>query len=910
MSKRIKETYSEDFAFYQQLWYFYQNARGKIRTRYNPLTKKFLDYNDSEKNPNAFLRLPQFEALEMYIFIKEFLDNRQVIEIFEQWVKQTGDFSERSYYFKERLGLFTPEIEKQTSIIFKQMEKYRTDYPNYIYALTMGLGKTILMATCIFYEFLLSNKYPKDTRYCHNALVFAPDKTVLQSLREIVTFDKTKVVPPEYASVLDANIKIHFLDDTSTSLNTIDNSNLNIVISNNQKIIVKQSHKEQTPADKIFQPTLLSSVNDDEDLVEAEDLLINKRFHKLCRLPQIGIYVDEAHHLFGSNLDKELHSNKETSLRMTINMLAERLKTKGTNVVACYNYTGTPYVEKQVLPEVVYAYGLRESINAGFLKEADIKGFDNVKDIEFLKSIINGYTDSENKKAPGFLDIYKKQTFEGLLPKLAIYAATIDEIRNIIKPALEKLLSEKGIPLSKILVNVGDGNPDLTRDDDIRHFNNLDVIGTEGSQKQFILLCEKGKEGWNCRSLFGVALFRDSFSKVFVLQSTMRCLRQIKADKGPPKQETATVYLSQANYSILDAELNKNFNMSIKELTNKNKKEKKPYQVRMVLPPRKITIKEKRYSYTITKKDRFPPIDFAIDKIAVAPYQRKVTEKTKISGITQDTTSVITDVVDKTIFSAYTLVAEIARYFPEAGALKIEDILEKSKSGSTKILEIVNAYNEVLYEHIIPKIFHSIYEISGSSMETEREIILLKKPEGMEYYEFYADPALVAFVEDKEYLGYKDKSFHANYYCFDSRPEYECFKKFLLSDKVENVYFTGMFTSQNQSGFAIPYTDPDSHRYRNYYPDFLIKMKNGDYQIIEVKGDNKLDDTIVKAKKEAAISMAINNEIIYRMIAGSAVSQADVDDPINDGILQYPDTTDGFDMEIAADSGEIREKGY
>lgn len=75
------------------------------------------------------------------------------------------------------------------------MKKYRESYPNYIYALTMGLGKTILMATCIFYEFLLAKKYPRDKRFCHNALVFAPDKTVLQSLREIMTFDKTKVVP-------------------------------------------------------------------------------------------------------------------------------------------------------------------------------------------------------------------------------------------------------------------------------------------------------------------------------------------------------------------------------------------------------------------------------------------------------------------------------------------------------------------------------------------------------------------------------------------------------------------------------------------------------------------------------------------------------------------------------------------
>ncbi|MGC3713706.1 hypothetical protein ACPTJA_14410, partial [Enterococcus faecalis] len=83
-------------------------------------------------------------------------------------------------------------------------------------------GKTILMATCIFYEFLLAKKWPNDKKYCHNAVVFAPDKTVLQSLREIQEMDKSLVVPKEYVNSLEADLKFHFLDDTSTILSTQD----------------------------------------------------------------------------------------------------------------------------------------------------------------------------------------------------------------------------------------------------------------------------------------------------------------------------------------------------------------------------------------------------------------------------------------------------------------------------------------------------------------------------------------------------------------------------------------------------------------------------------------------------------------------------------------------------------------
>lgn len=228
MAKSTK-AFVQDFAFYEQLWEYYSQNRGKIRSRYNDLTKKFLAYNDGNENSGAFLREPQFETLEMYVFVKEFMDNAHMYQMFDEWRKRENRFSDASYYtiHKGGQGTLLDIGDEQNEIVFKQMKKYKEDYPNYIYALTMGLGKTILMATCIFYEFLLAKKYPKDKRFCHNALVFAPDKTVLESLREIMTFDKTKVVPPEYARVLDQNIKFHFLEETGVTLHTIDDSDFN-----------------------------------------------------------------------------------------------------------------------------------------------------------------------------------------------------------------------------------------------------------------------------------------------------------------------------------------------------------------------------------------------------------------------------------------------------------------------------------------------------------------------------------------------------------------------------------------------------------------------------------------------------------------------------------------------------------
>ena len=860
-------TFAQEYAFYEQLWTFYCENRGKIRSRYNDLTRKYLAYNDKAENPDAFLREPQFHALEMYVFIKEFLDNAHMYQIFDDWRKRQNRFADSSYYSIHKYGQtrFVDIGDEQNEALFKQMKKFKEDYPNYIYALTMGLGKTILIATCIFYEFLLARKYPKDKRFCHNALVFAPDKTVLDSLLEIMIFDKTKVVPPEYASVLDSNIKFHFLEDTGTTLNTIDDSKLNIVISNNQKIILKKKHKADKPTDLLFEGSnLLSTVygdnadDDDSDILDDTMLIDNQRFKKLCRLPQLGVYVDEAHHLFGANLEKELRAGtaNKTTLRNTINEL-----NKKAHIIACYNYTGTPYVNRQVLPEVVYAYGLNESIAHGYLKDADPIAFENVKSEEFLKIAINK-----------FWDRYGEKTYENLLPKLAIFAATVEEATKVVRPAVEKILSERGIPLTSILVNTGDAT--VTKDEDIRNFRNLDVPGTEGSQKQFIILVEKGREGWNCRSLLGIALFRSPKSKVFVLQATMRCLRQLTDE-----QLMATVFLSKDNYDILNDELQKNYNMEITEMGKTSKKEKHEYHVRVVPPPRTLKVKRIWHEYKLIEKSYSEPIPFGLSELDVSQYALTMIEKGSLRLNAHEKETNIDYVKDNVKYSEVTLVAEIARYL-NISCLLISNILRESPDGIATILEYVNKYNEIVHDVLIPTIFHALNSIETVQHSEDVEITLLKAPKDAGYYSFSGKDGLVITKDHNSFTPAEIlKSFHADTYCFDSEPEKECFLQYISSSKVKEIYFTGMFTA-DQGDLSVQYVDPVSNRIRKYYPDFLAKMADDSYQLIEVKGDNMIEDPIVQAKQSAAEEIATASEMNYIMYAGSRL--------LNENVLDNP----------------------
>jgi type III restriction enzyme len=881
-TKRVARAVSAslDFAFFQVLWQFYRTNRGAIRTHYKELTRKYLDFNNPERNPKAFLRQPQFEALETYVFLKEFLGNAKVEEIFRQWYEKQGRFADRTEggLVSGNMGqadLFDKITEDQYKAVFLAMRKNTRAYPNYIFALTMGTGKTILMATCIFYEFLLGNKFEKDARYCHNALVFAPDKTVLHSLKEIESFDLTRVVPPEYVNFLTTHLRFHYLEEAGTSLDTLDRSRFNIIVSNTQKIILKRQHKEKTSVDRLFGATgetlAANSVYADAadlynfDQPEDEvDLTTNQRFEKLRRLEQLGIFVDEAHHAFGKALAKDMGvgaKETDTSLRTTIDILAASLNAAGTRVVACYNYTGTPYVGREVLPEVVYAYGLKEAIDKGFLKKVTLHGYANTRSDEFVDLAIENFLRESGELRP-----------EGLLPKLAFFSATIDELTGELRPAVERALFKHGISTSRILVNVGDDK--LTTNDDIREFNRLDTVGSE---KQFILLVNKGREGWNCRSLFGVGLFREPKSRVFVLQATMRCLRSIGE-----AQHTGHVFLSDENLSTLNDELQQNFRISAEEFQQTGK-DKERVEVRVVEPPVKIRLVRVRRQYKMREKqlvtgqelipERTDPQQWGelVEKYRLIETQQEGLTAVDAARASASRTFDLTSRREKRTFSRLSLVAEVSRYLNRS-PLEIEDLLDATREGSDELVAITNEFNELLYDEIIPRLFRQLYDLDESQQTEEHEVELIKLPPNGYYEVSAARDKIVRMNSELITDEQRAKSFHLDTYCFDSGSESLLFWDLLREQRVKKIYFTGMLT-HGQSDFFIQYIDPDSRTVRSYYPDFIFNREEPDgslkYVIVEVKADNQIEDAVVQAKKDFARQIAVASGMEYRILKSS-----------------------------------------
>jgi type III restriction enzyme len=133
-------------------------------------------------------------------------------------------------------------------------------------------------------------------------------------------------------------------------------------------------------------------------------------------------------------------------------------------------------------------------------------------------------------------------------------------------------------------------------------------------------------------------------------------------------------------------------------------------------------------------------------------------------------------------------------------------------------------------------------------------------------------PELLAERKAAPYAANAEKSFHLDKYCFDSNPEMLFFKENLPDPGVKKIWFTGMLT-HGQTDFVVSYIDPDSHALRTYYPDFLLQMKDGNYVIVEIKGDNKIDDPVVQAKRDYASKMAAVSGIRYLIVKGCEAQQ-------------------------------------
>ena len=532
----------------------------------------------------GYMRDAQIEAIKTYLYLKVACNCQPLKKLFCQGIFNTLDLDdlEISKSIREFLkskkaaaalleyALLTNEAGDQVSPKLEQQIKknpesidyeqvfadafYGVSYTDYLFSLPMGAGKTYLMAAFIYLDLYFASQEPNNPAFAHNFIVFAPSglkSSVVPSLKTIQKFDPSWVIPEPAASALKRQISFEVLDQGKTANKSNKTKNPNVQkIANHQPLselfgLVAVTNAEKVILDRIQEKKGQLSFFEESD--DDKDRQANELRNLIGKLPGLAVFIDEVHHAVSD----------EIKLRAVVNRWAEN-----DTVNSVVGFSGTPYLEKAEkiaiadklsvataeITNIVYYYPLIAGVG-NFLKRPVVK----ISDIADSSMIIEAGVRE-------FLDSYKDKVYTGgLVTKLGIYCGTIEKLEEVVYPLVSRIITEYGLP-ADVILKFHKGNKQYPQPADSQM--QFDTLDNTISRVRIVLLVQIGKEGWDCRSLTGIILSQEGdCPKNMVLQTSCRCLRQV--EKGAP--ETALIYLNDTNADKLNAQLQQQYRISLKE---------------------------------------------------------------------------------------------------------------------------------------------------------------------------------------------------------------------------------------------------------------------------------------------------------------------------------------------------------
>ena len=513
------------------------------------------------------LRLPQVRAIETHLWLKFAGGNQTLTDIVANGLLTDSGMA-REYGYHNRPDLNNSPV-RQFFIAFAKSnglgelerlardeprtpEAWRNDlrkllrdysYPNRLYSLPMGAGKTYLMAAFIYLDLHLSRIMPDNPRFAHNFIVLAPHSAktaILPSLKTIREFDPHWVLSANDARKVRQEIHVEVLDSPKSANKSmrVENPNLALVnrlsqthrrglvfVTNAEKVVLEQYHPDSmgmAPLDgrKKEQMARHNALRD-----------------RMAEIPALGVFLDEAHHTYTAS------ETEQKKLRTAV----EVLNNKG-NLREVNGFSGTPFVNTRMdiagqrvrltqLQDVVYHFPLAAGIGQ-FLKTPVVRFRVDVRENQFISNTLDD-----------FFQEYDCQYDNGARSKIAFYCPTVAVLNEEILPTVRQWYKKHRPGKNAEILTYYSRNKEYPLPDEaLTEFHNLD---SPHSDKRVVLLVAVGKEGWDCRSLTAVALPRHTTTKNFVLQTACRCLREVT----DATKERALVYLGKGNYLLLKEQL-------------------------------------------------------------------------------------------------------------------------------------------------------------------------------------------------------------------------------------------------------------------------------------------------------------------------------------------------------------------
>lgn len=667
------------------------------------------------------LRTSQIEAIEVYFFLKIKAENKPLWRLISEGFfakNENLDALQISHELRIRLktdkalnGLFDLTRQKLPNgkTIFPELEQYIKDkhaqidalqiikklfydinYTDYLFSLPMGAGKTYLMASLIYLDLYFALNEPENKAFAHNFLVMIPSglkSSIGPSLKSILNFDPTWVLPENAALPIKKMINFEILDEAKSAKksNRTQNPNAQKVASyqpfDSLVGLVLIVNAEKVILDRLEVDSLLHVIEKTDD---EKDRLANELRNIIGKIPNLQIYIDEVHHA----------ATDDIKLRQVVN----KWSTNGT-INSVLGFSGTPYLssaetitildslklKSTQISNTVYYYPLTTAIQK-FLKKPRVEQVRGLEPIEIV-----------SKGIKHFLEAYGDKIYSnGACAKIVIYCGSIERLEDEIYPHLLKT----GINASTILkYHKGNAKYKLPKQNEIE-FLSLD---TPLSKKQIILLVQIGKEGWDCKSLTGVILSqKGDCPPNMILQTSCRCLRQM--DGGD--DEKALIYLNDDNAKILDKQLKEEQHTSINEINNLTKTGEKQIErlsrIEHLKLPKIDFYKMQIESSTVSVEDTKP--NEKIHKIQKQDFEKTVQVTTK----TLDANNIGTTHFEKTVFGE---VASFERWLFDISKESFGDVTRQMLKEHNQALE--KLFKTVTVKHDGLLCFNAIFDIEA-----------------------------------------------------------------------------------------------------------------------------------------------------------------------------------------------------
>lgn len=752
------------------------------------------------------------------------------------------------------------------------------DFERWCSKMATGSGKTIIMAMIIAWNFLNKVTNPTDSRFSKYAFVVAPGLTVKSRLQVLQPshvnnyYDEFNIVPTGLMDKLRQG---------------------KIVIENWHTLAWDTQEKLDAKVEKGY----LRSVDKRQRMEISGEAYVRQVLGEMSNARNIIVLNDEAHHAWRINPEavgkyKRTGSSKDSAEEATIWVGGLDRIHEQRGILRCFDLSATPFTpsgkkaaEEALFTWIVSDFGLNDAIESGLVKTPRVVVRDDSERTKDLKSrLYHIYADDEvkddiNRRADEsdplpdlLLNAYyllgkdwreTKNEWEKVghnIPPVMITVANRTETSARIKYAFdhnqimipELCVPDKTLQIdSKVLDSAEsetevieleisddeDDTPKLTKKQQAELLRmTVDTVGKEGEpgeQIQNVISVGMLSEGWDAKTVTHIMGLRAFSSQLLCEQVVGRGLRRVSYEVGDDGLfEPEYVNIFGVPFTFLPHEGGEDTpppppkpRTMIQPVKDKARHEitfpnviriDHVYKPQLKIDWDKVQVLELDPYESITEAEMAAIIaGKANPKVMAAIGLEQIAEDTRIQTIVFRVASTIYNSEKRNDWkgSKETFLAQVVRIvedFIHSDKIKIKVDLFHQDQSKRKILIILNM-NKII-QHIWSAIRAENTDKLTPIFDKERPI------------RSTADVRTWYTSKPCEWL---DKS-HISHCVYDSNLEAMEADFLQRSDMVES------FVKNDHLGFVILYNYQGV--IRKYYPDFLIRLANGEYLVLETKG--------------------------------------------------------------------------